>query len=192
MFMDYVSAKEAMLIYKVSQDTLRRWANSDKIAFITTKGGHRRYAKPIDQKKKNSRQKIIYARVSSKKQESDLKRQIDFLKQKFPKHTVISDIASGVNFTRKGFNSILEQVFAGNVKQVVVSSHDRLSRFGVDLIENIFKHFDTKLVVENSSTEIKSPQEELAEDLLSIVTVFTAKYHGARKYIKKNKSGEKN
>lgn len=177
--MNYVSPKEAKKYYRVTDDTLRRWAKNGQIKFITTNGGHRRYALPEE---KEDKQKIIYARVSSKKQEQDLKRQVAFLKEKYPKHTVITDIASGINFKRQGFKTILEQVFKNDVKEVVVFSSDRIARFGFDLIETIFSYFNTKLIIENNSEKIKSPQEELADDLLSIVTIFTAKYHGSRKY----------
>ncbi len=181
--MIYVSNKKARQVYQVSEDTLRRWANDGKIKFISTKGGHRRYALPEQNEEKES---IIYARVSSKKQESDLNRQIAFLQQKYPKYTVIKDIGSGINFKRKGFLSILDKLFKGNLKQVVVFSNDRLARFGSDLIQHLFDYFGATLIIENNTTESKSQQEELAEDLLSIVTVFTAKYHGSRKY----KSGD--
>jgi len=187
----YVSSKKAQTYYEVSADTLRRWANDGTIQFTKSKGGHRRYFIEREQtttclnssvkNKKNPRQKIIYARVSSKKQESDLDNQIQFLKNKYPGHTIMSDIGSGINFKRPKFNTILDRVFDGCVEEVVVYSYDRLSRFGRELIEKMFKRFNTKLIVVNNTVE-KSSNEELAEDLLSIVTVFTARYHGSRKY----------
>jgi len=184
--MVYGTTKDAIKAYKVSVDTLRRWANSGKIEFTTTKGGHRRYLLPEEKKEG---EKIIYARVSSKKQESDLNRQIQLLREKYPKHKVVSDIASGITFERKGFTSILEKVFRGQISEVVVASKDRITRLGFDLLQFIFKFFHTSLVVEDS-TPTKSSKQELAEDLLSIVTIFTAKFHGSRKY-KKDKSGKK-
>jgi putative resolvase len=186
--MSYVSPKEAKEHLGVSIDTLRRWAKEGKIEFITTNGKHRRYK--IDTTKETG-QKIIYARVSSKKQQLDLQRQIDFLKSKYPTHSVISDIASGINFNRKGFTSILDQLFNRNIKEVVVYSNDRLSRFANDLISHIFTHFGAKLIIENDSND-KTPQEELAEDLLSIVSVFSARYHGSRKYKINKQENKKN
>jgi predicted site-specific integrase-resolvase len=178
----YVKLEKAIKYYGVSIDTLRNWDKRAKIKTIRTKGNHRRFFIPDKQGIK-----YIYARVSSKKQEKNLQNQITFLQTKFPDHTVVQDIASGINFKRKGINSILEQVYDGNVQEVVVASKDRLTRFAFELYENIFKRFGTKLTVVNSE-QYTSPQEELAEDLLSIVTVFTARFHGSRKYRNKKNS----
>jgi putative resolvase len=181
----YVDAKIAKKYYSVSTDTLRRWHKNGKLDTIQTEGKHRRYYVP-DKCSQETRRTIAYARVSSLKQKSDLQNQIDFLKQKYPNYEIISDIGSGINFKRKGFRTILEQLYKGNVKEVVVASKDRFSRFGFDFFEFTFDQFDAKLVSINTTAD-KSPQEELAEDLLSITTVFSARYHGMRKYKQSNK-----
>ena len=97
----YVSSKKAQAFYNVSPQTLRHWANTGKIKIKKTTGGHNRFFIPKETRK-NKYKEIIYARVSSKKQESDLKKQIQFLKNKYPQFTVIKDIGSGINFNRKG------------------------------------------------------------------------------------------
>ena len=183
--MVYVSAKEAQKHYGVSIDTLRNWANKGQVETFRTQGGHRRFFIP----EKTSGRKIIYARVSSSKQSNNLDNQIKFLKERYPTHELITDIGSGINFKRKGFTKILDDLFSYNVEEVVVTSKDRLCRFGNELIEYIFKKFGGRLQVINTiEHESKTPNEELAEDLLSIVTVFTARYHGSRKYAKKTSS----
>jgi hypothetical protein len=78
----------------------------------------------------------------------------------------------------------LDNLFAGNLSEVVVASKDRLARFGFDLIENIFNRFNARIVVVNSEQR-KQFENELAEDVLSVITYFTAKYSGKRKYTKK-------
>lgn len=186
--MDYVSAKKASEYFSVSTDTLRRWADDGKIQFITTQGGHRRYVIPqLD----DDRESIIYARVSSNKQKGDLKRQIKLLQELYPDYDVVSDIGSGINLKRKGLLSILDKVLANNVKEIVVYSYDRLSRFGNDFFEYLFDKFKVNLVIVNKTSD-KSDEQELAEDLLAITTVFAARYHGKRKYKKsKDKSKSK-
>ena len=182
--MVYVSAKEAQKHYGVSIDTLRNWANKGQVETFRTQGGHRRFFIPEG----TSGRKIIYARVSSSKQSNNLDNQIKFLKERYPTHELVTDIGSGINFKRKGFTKILDDLFAHNVEEVVVTSKDRLYRFGNELIEYIFKKFGGRLRVINTiEYESKTPNEELAEDLLSIVTVFTARYHGSRKYKKGTK-----
>ena len=181
----YVTPAEARKYYKVSDDSLRRWAKKGKIMFKVTEGKHRRYFVPNS---KNS-QKIIYARVSSSKQKPNLENQVNFLKKKYPEYTLVTDIGSGINFKRKGLWKILEQLFQGDIQEVVVTSADRLTRFGFDLFKKIFNKFGSKLTIINAH-KYKSPQEELAEDLLSIVTIFTAKHHGQRRYTIEDKENK--
>jgi predicted site-specific integrase-resolvase len=174
----YVASKKAREKYKVSEQTLRNWAEDGRIEFETTPGGHRRY-KVVEQNDK--RKSYVYARVSSRKQEGDLQRQVEFLRQRYPDHEVITDIGSGINNKRKGFQTILEQLFRNNVKEVVVSSGDRFSRFGTDLFEWMFEQHGAKLKCEHDKDD-KTHNEELADDLMEIITVFSARYHGSRKY----------
>lgn len=178
----YVTPKRAEKIFGVSENTLRRWADNGEIEIITTNGGHRRYKIPKDNKPKR---KIIYARVSSQKQEKDLVRQINFLKERFSDYEVIKDIGSGINFKRKGLRTILEQLFEGNIREVVVYSKDRLARFGIELLEFLFEQFGAKLIYYNTTEDEQTPEQEFSEDIMAIISVFTARYYGSRKY--KNK-----
>jgi len=187
----YAKPKEACKYYKVCDQTLRTWANTGKIKFITTEGGHRRYklgsneiqAPSQESGKEPEDLKIIYSRVSSGKQRDDLGRQTEFLRERFPAHRVISDVGSGINFKRKGFKRILEGVFKGNIKEVVVAKRDRFTRFGFELFEWIFQQHGAQLIC--VETEDEEPENELTEDLMSIITVFSARYYGKRKYRKK-------
>ena len=176
--MEYVSSKEAQKHHKVCGQTLTEWATKGQIKFIRTEGGHRRYGVI---RTKDDAKSVIYARVSSKKQESNLENQIKYLKKRYPNFEVISDIGSGINFKRKGFRRILESIFKGDIKEVVVTSGDRFSRFGREFFEWLFEQFNAKLTILNSRI-FKSDNEELSADLMEVITVFTARYHGRRKY----------
>lgn len=179
--MQYVSSRKAKTYYGVCDQTLRNWADEGKIEFILTKGNQRRY-KII---KEDSKVSVIYGRVSSKKQEKDLDRQIEYLRRMHPRHKIIRDIGSGINYKREGFRWILEQLFKGNLRECVVASGDRFSGFGTDLFEWIFEQFEAKLVILDDQRS-KSKKEEFAEDLMEIITVFTARYHGTRNYDQKS------
>lgn len=188
----YVKPKEACEYYGVSDNALRDWANKGKIKFITTKGGHRRYvleqrdgktqdsSDTTGKNQEHKQLKIIYSRVSSRKQTDDLKRQTEYLCGKYPTHTVITDVGSGINFKRKGFRGILEGIFKGTIKEVVVAHKDRFTRFGYELFEWIFQQHGANLICDKETKG--DPQNELSEDLMAIITVFTARYHGKRKY----------
>ena len=178
--------KELSTLLGVTTQTLKEWENEGKIEAIKTPGGHRRYIHKIIKAQtlesdQSTNKKYIYARVSSHKQKEDLQRQVAMLQEKYPDFEIVQDIASGINFRRRGLITILDQVFAGNVSTVVVAHRDRLTRFGYDLFQYVFEKFNVSLEVV-SDDDIKEPTTELAKDLLSIVTVFTARYHGSRKY----------
>lgn len=180
----YTPAQLSKLL-QVTQETLREWHRNGKIEATTTKGGHRRYlySETVESPytKFKDRKNYLYARVSSSKQKGDLERQVAFLKEQYPDFEVIQDVGSGLNFQRKGLRFLLEQAMSGTVSRVVVAHRDRLCRIGFDLFAFLFQKCNVKLEVLDDPT-VKEPLKELSEDLLSIITVFTARYYGSRKY----------
>lgn len=171
----YVPAREAIEYYNVSAQTLRTWADSGKIKYQITQGGHRRYfIEKIETH--GSKRKFIYCRVSSKKQEHELQHQIEHLQKRYPEYELITDIGSGISTKREGFRTILECLFAKNLEEVVVTTADRFSRFGFELFEWLFPKFEGKITTEVPRTD------DLSADILEIITVFAARYHGRRRY----------
>jgi putative resolvase len=177
----FVSPKQASQYYKISKESLRLKTISKEIEFITTSGGHHRYKIIPYDANTVIRKKIIYARVSSSKQKKDLDRQINFIKQKFPDYTVIKDIGSGFNFERKGFISLLEQVMSGNIEKIAIAHNDRLTRIGFEFILFICKNFNTELTV-LSDKDDKGPKDEFTNEFISVITHYTSKFYGMRKY----------
>jgi predicted site-specific integrase-resolvase len=180
----YISASEVKKRYQISSSTLRRWADQGKIPVVRFNSvGKRLYASDaietaIGGNPTREREKVAYARVSSLHQKEDLNRQITDLRNNFPGHRIISDIGSGINFKRKGMQTILELAMSEKLEEVVVMHRDRLARFGVELFETIFSKTGTRLVVFGKDST--DSQGELAEDLLAITTVFVARHNGAR------------
>ncbi len=138
-------------------------------------------------KTESGRIEAIYARVSTRKQLEYLETQIQGLKAKHPSSVVFRDCASGLNFRRKGLLSLLQQVLEGRVRVVHLAYRDRLCRFAYDLIERIFKHHNTEITVE--AHDSSSPESELAEDVLSIITVFSARMYGRRSGVARGGGG---
>jgi predicted site-specific integrase-resolvase len=172
----------------IHPNTLRRWANDKKIKTVKTVGGHRRYnIDEITGEKRAPKQNVCYCRVSSKKQKDDLARQISYMQEKYPTYKSIQDIGSGINYKRKGLIAILELASKGEIREVVVSYKDRLCCFGFELIEYIIAHNGGRLMVQHKHRENASPSDELTRDLLSILTVFSCRVYGHRKYTHKNK-----
>ena len=180
--------KQLAKLFGVTPESLARWEKEGKIEAKKTPGGHRRYVyhEPVAKQSTTDKLCYAYARVSSPKQKGDLQRQVDVLQAACPTHHVVQDVGSGINFKRRGLLSILDSVFAGRVQEVVVAHRDRLSRFGFDLFKHIFGRFGVSIRV-LSDSDVKEPVNELAQDLLSIVTVFTARYYGTRSYRKMSK-----
>jgi putative resolvase len=169
----------------VSIHTLHQWRKEGKIKAqkLGATGKYRYDIDEIEGSHECPPEKIgvIYARVSTKKQSKFLENQIDRLKAKYPDHEVFSDIASGLNFKRKGLRKVLDRCIAGGVREVCVAHKDRLCRFAFDLIEHILRKHGTRVIVdEHDPTTTPNAESELGEDIISIVTVFGAKLHGAR------------
>ena len=188
--MTYVSARKASELLDYTPDHLRRLANEGKIDIIRTGGGHRRY--DVDgyiKSKSKSIATVCYSRVSSTKQRDDLERQVEYMRSIYPAAEVIRDIGSGINFKRKGLRTLLERLMQGDKLQVVIAHRDRLARFGIDLIQYLIEQNGGELVVLDQTEHI--PQEELTQDLLAILHVFSCRMHGLRSYrdkIKEDKS----
>ncbi|PSR23204.1 MAG: hypothetical protein C7B45_03660 [Sulfobacillus acidophilus] len=133
---------------------------------------------------------VLYARVSTRSQRSDLLTQIAALEQYCQQRGIIpsdtiQDIGSGLNYHRKGFNQLFEDIEVGKVRQLIVAHQDRLVRFGFEWFAAFCARHGTELVVMNQET--LSPEQEMVNDLLSIVDVFSARLDGLRSYRKELK-----
>ena len=174
----------------VSIQTLRNWDKEGKLKpTYVTENGYRYYSEDLLNKFRNiknvnkiKKKNILYARVSTKSQKDDLDRQVDNLKQyaysKGYSFEIITDIGSGINYKKEGLLKMINLVECGEVDRIIVLYKDRLIRFGYDLIEYICKLNDTKIEIVDNSTISK--EQELTEDLIQIITVFSNKLYGAR------------
>lgn len=189
---NYKTSKEICKLLKITPMTLMRWKNNGTIACkqITSKKilydlDSVNISSNIEEDRKN----VIYARVSNTKQKQDLEHQITFIKEYMISNgiipdTVYSDIASGMNEERKSFNELLDDIFERKIDTVYISFKDRLTRFGYSYFENIFSKFGTKIKVLNLTDE-SSFQDELIQDLISIIHHFSMKmYSNKRKVLK--------
>lgn len=189
----WVSHKKACQFYGVSKNTLRSWADSNKVVYKRTPSNHRVYFISINGSEKTKstlRQKFVYCRVSSYKQKDDLDRQSMFLVDRYPDHKVIKDIGSGLNYKRKGLLKLLEWSNNGLVDEIVVSSKDRLCRFGFELIEWQLLQNNTKIVVLDKTD--KTPEQEFTEDILAVLQVFACRWNGKRKYTVRHPENKEN
>jgi predicted site-specific integrase-resolvase len=180
-----VAAKEL----GVSPITLRRWEKEGKIdPPQRTASGHRRYdlAKLrglTAHKASSARQTLLYARVSSHDQKEDLVRQVVLLESFSAAngwtYEVLQDLGSGLNYHKKGLRLLIKRICSGEVGRLVITHKDRLLRFGSELVFSLCEQFGTEVVIVNASEEA-SFEEELVQDVLEIITVFSARLYGSR------------
>ena len=172
--------------FAISRSTLYRWCRSGRVECVhPVNGSHRRYriGKRDDTQTESTQTiDVIYARVSTMKQRPYLETQVQFMCDTYPNHLVITDIASGLNFKRKGLQKVMRLMLERKLRIICVSHRDRLCRFAFDLIHWLFCHFGVTLVIHEAGIggQNNNPEAELAEDILSILTVFGARLYGAR------------
>lgn len=185
--------KEFAELLNVSVKTLQRWDRENILNAHRTPTDRRYYT--YDQylqfkgitNDKDERQNVIYARVSTKNQKDDLQNQITFLRQYCNAKGMIidrciEDYGSGLNYNRKQWNALLDDVMNQKIKTIAITHKDRFIRFGYDWFERFCMKFNTSVLVVNN--EELSPQEELVEDIISILHVFSCRLYGLRKYKK--------
>ena len=192
-----VNISEAARILGVTTTTLRNW---DKKGLLKpdelTKGKARRYRieslRNINRNiifTKDDLKTIAYARVSSHDQKEDLNRQVQLLELYCAKHgykyEVIQDIGSGMNYYKKGLTKLIDLILDNQVQRLILTHKDRLLRFGAELVFSICEAKNVEVIIINQGDETPSFEEELAKDVLEIITIFSARLYGSRS--KKNK-----
>lgn len=186
----YLIGEFAKLIGKTEQ-TLRNWDKNNTLKpNHVTESGYRYYSQEQinhffglkNSKEQQNRRIIGYCRVSSNKQKDDLERQIENVKTymiaRGYQFDIINDIGSGINYNKKGLNQLIELISSSQVEKIVILYKDRLLRFGFELIENLCSQFNTTIeIIDNTE---KTEEQELVDDLIQIVTVFSCRLQGKR------------
>jgi predicted site-specific integrase-resolvase len=194
----FISVKHASIFSGLDKQTIRKLVDNKTITGYKTPSGQRRISQNSLQEmcgtvvsneelQNVERENFLYCRVSTRKQLDDLSRQVEFITQpQYVGYTVIKDIGSGINFKRKGLSKILDACIRQTIGTIVVAHKDRLSRFAFDLIEQIVIKGGGCIKVLDNTDNQKSREQELSEDLLSIIHIFNCKQMGARSYKAKN------
>jgi putative resolvase len=194
----FVPIRMAQEITGLGQEALRKYADKNEIECYRTPSGQRKFNKNSllefisssndDSKVKDiPRKNYLYARVSSKKQMDDLSRQVEYLRRpEYSDFSLVTDIGSGINFKRKGLQTILDSCIQGIIGTIVIAHRDRLCRFGYDLLKSVVTKSGGNIKVLDDHQN-KSSEQELAEDLLSIIHIYSCRQMGKRSYSKVHK-----
>ena len=191
--------KEFAELLNVSVITLQRWDNDGKLKAFRTPTNRRYYT--YEQyleytgmrKAADNRKIVIYTRVSTSNQKDDLKNQVEFLRQYANSKgiivdEVIEDYGSGLNYNRKKWNKLIDSCMTNEISTIIITHKDRFIRFGYDWFERFLTKFNVEIIVVNN--ESLSPQEELVQDIISILHIFSCRIYGLRKYKKKIREDE--
>lgn len=184
--------KEASKLLNVTKQTIRNWDNEGKMRVVRTEGRHRRIPESEikrilgESKQKTEKTCVIYARVSTRKQveSGNLDRQKERLAlyaENFSYKVIdtFSEIASGINEKRRQLFKMLNTIKDREIDYLLIEYKDRLARFGYKYLKKYVNDFGCKIVVTEKEEEIDS-QKELVDDLIAIVTSFSARIYGAR------------
>lgn len=184
----YLTTAQAKQLLNVDRQTLIRWSDSGKIDFIKPPGRYtnrrynvKKFVTENTPEQFRTRYNFCYCRVSTHNQLDDLQRQIEFMRRRYPSYTIITDIGSGLNFKRKGFQNLIDKAIQGQVNEIVVAYKDRLCRFGFELVNHIVTTYSNGKIVVLKQVKL-SPQEEMVTDVLTILNVFSTRLNGLRKY----------
>jgi predicted site-specific integrase-resolvase len=187
----FLKRNDASKVLKIHYHTLEKLGKNNDIEVITI--GNTKFYNikkflnnkgVIDNDIELPKKNICYCRVSSKKQSEDLDRQIEYMKTKFPCHEIIYDVASGLNYNRRGLKQIINYAINGEINELVIAYKDRLTRFGYELIEWLIKDKSQGSIKIINNEEELTPQEEITKDIISIMNIYVAKNNGLRKYKK--------
>lgn len=185
-----VKIGEAAALLGVSISTLRKWeASGEMLPSRKTAGGTRFYAvADLLGLGDADAPTVCYARVSSYDQKADLERQHAMLEAycaaKGWRFEIIKDLGSGMNYRKPGLNRLLEMILRKQMRRLVITHKDRLLRFGSELVFALCAHQQIEIVIIHKG-EQPTFEEELAKDVLEIITVFSARLYGSRS--KKNR-----
>ena len=188
--MRLLSIGEAAEQLGVAVGTLRRWHRQGRLAPAgRTVGDHRRYLRDtlrlgLDESATAVGKTVCYARVSSHDQAEQLKTQAARLEKHcvdagFADIEVVTDLGSGLNYRKKGLQRLLSDILRGRVARLVLVTKDRLLWFGGELLFRICEFFNVEVVVPDAAPDV-SREQQLTEDLVGILTVFSSRLYGSR------------
>ena len=185
-----MKSKEVLKLLDISRVTLNTYVKTKKIKVTLLDNGYYDYDEDSVYKlmKKDNRDTVLYARVSTYKQKNDLETQMNHLmdyckKNKIEYQQMYKEISSGIDLDRKEVSKLIDDVLHYKIKCIYITNKDRLTRLSFKTLENIFNRFGTNVVVINDD-EDKDTNNEAFEELISLIHIFSTKMYSKRRKLK--------
>lgn len=184
-----MKCKEVLKLLRVTRQTLCKYLKEGKITGKKLVNGCYDYNEESVYKmlgKGYSRKSVIYCRVSTSKQKNDLKNQKELL-ENFCIHNgieisdVYEDIGSGINFDRKDFQRLLNDVVNNQISKIYITYCDRLSRISYKMFEELFKKFNCEIIVLNKIDNKQEIEKEIIGEIIDLLHCFSMKVYSNRR-----------
>ena len=164
-------------LHGVTNRTVWNWVYKNKVKYERDLTNHVWIIEDEPQKQKVA---IVYARVSSSENKSNLESQAERVKNwavlnGYSVNKVIKEIGSGLNDQSSKLENILKDP---SIDYIIVEHKDRLTRFGFNYIQNILKTYNREIIVINNTEDDK---QDLIQDFISVITSFCARIYGQRR-----------
>lgn len=184
-----MKSREVLKILKITRPTLTKYVKNGVLKVKVMPNGQYDYDEDSVLSLGNvskQRECVIYARVSTQKQKKDLENQVDTLvkfanSNGYKVNNVYSDIASGLNYDRKTFKDLLNEVLQFKIKTIIIENKDRFTRISFDLWRNLFKQFCCDIIVMNEDTTNENEEKEIFSDIISLLHCFAMKMYSQRR-----------
>jgi predicted site-specific integrase-resolvase len=184
-----MKANEVLKLLKITRPTLCTYLKNGKILGTKLPNGDYSYDKESVYRCfgiNSPRANVIYCRVSTPKQKQDLENQEQIVKDFCNKNGIIvsdsyKDIGSGINFDRKEFQRLLNNILEYKVDTVFITYKDRLSRISFDLFKNLFKKFGCEIIVLNEIDDEKLIEKEIFNEIINLIHCFSMKVYSSRR-----------
>lgn len=184
-----MKCNKVLSLLNITRQTLCRYVKNDTIKVNELPSGQYDYDEESVYKVLNKnidRKNVIYTRVSTQKQKHDLENQKNSIESYCMKNgiqisDIYSDIGSGINFDRKEFQRLVNDVVNHKISKIYITYKDRLSRISFDMFKNLFNNFNCEIVVLNDVDDNKLIEKEIFNEIISLIHCFTMKVYSSRR-----------
>lgn len=185
-----MKSSKVLKILNISRQTLVKYVKNGDIRVVMQTNKQYDYNEEDVYRKaglSENRVNVVYARVSTPKQKRDLENQAETLinycnANGVKVDKVYKDIASGMNFDRKQFRSMLEDVLNYRISSIYITYKDRFSRISFDMFERLFLEYNCKIIVINKiGSTAEEDEKEIFSDIISMLHCFAMKMYSRRR-----------